>query len=77
MTQEQINEQKRDWVLRCEGAAGKVFELGVSLGTVEVHLPVDVDCIRLEPGQAVAFRAALDEAVERAEADLREGCGAG
>ncbi|WP_433267920.1 hypothetical protein ACQPZF_02870 [Actinosynnema sp. CS-041913] len=76
MSQERIietDEAKRDWVLRCEGAANKVFELGVSLGTVEVHLPVDVDTIRLDRRQTVDFRSALDEAIERAEADVRAG----
>ncbi|MBB5956490.1 hypothetical protein FHS29_003076 [Saccharothrix tamanrassetensis] len=78
MNQERIiklDEPKRDWVLRCEGTANKVFELGVSLGTVEVHLPLGVDCIRLELQQIVDFRSALDEAIERAEADLQAGCG--
>ncbi|RKT52349.1 hypothetical protein [Saccharothrix australiensis] len=80
MNQERIikvDEPRRDWVLRCEGAAKRVFELGVSRGTVEVHLPVGVDCIRLELQQIVDFRSALDEAIERAEADLRAGLAAG
>ncbi len=76
MSQEQIiklDAPRRDWVLRCEGAANRVFELGVTLGTVEVHLPVGVDCIRLELQQIVDFRSALDEAIVCAEADLRSG----
>ncbi|CCH27890.1 hypothetical protein ABZ816_06525 [Actinosynnema sp. NPDC047251] len=62
---------RRDWVLRCDGSSGRVFEVGVTLGTAEVHLPLDTDCIRLELQQVRALRSALDEAITCVEADLR------
>ncbi|MBW4719012.1 hypothetical protein [Saccharothrix obliqua] len=68
---DQAPEIKRDWVLPCDGNRGRVFEMGVTLGAVELHLPDGADCIRLERQQVAAFRAALAEAVVCADDDLR------
>lgn len=73
MTARESEPLRRDWVLRCDGSGGRVFEVGVTLGVVELHLPVDADCIRLELHQLHALRSALDDAVTCAEADLVAG----
>ncbi|WP_189221065.1 hypothetical protein [Saccharothrix coeruleofusca] len=62
---------KREWLLRCEGEEDEVFSVNVSRGAVEIHPPEHLDCVHLEKSQIAEFRAVLDEAIERAETDLR------
>lgn len=66
---------KREWLLRCEGVEDEVFSVYVSRyvsrGAVEIHPREHLDCVHLEKAQIAEFRAVLDEAIERAEADLR------
>ncbi|MFD1149488.1 hypothetical protein [Saccharothrix hoggarensis] len=62
---------KREWLLRCYSDREDVLSVEVHDGAIEVFLPTGNDSVRLERGQIAAFREALDEAVARAEDDLR------
>lgn len=66
-----VHGPKREWLLRCYSDKEDVLALEVQDGGIAVFLPAGVDGVRLEAAQIAAFREALDEAIARAEADLR------
>jgi hypothetical protein len=64
---------QREWLLRCSDSRLdlSVCSIGVANGTVEIVGPAN-DVISLCGSEIADFHAALHEAIERAEADLRE-----
>lgn len=66
-----VRQPKREWLLRCYSDREDVLSLEVQDGGIDLFLPTGSDGVRLEAAQIAAFREALDEAVEQAEADLR------
>lgn len=64
---------KREWLLRCSdnNLDLTVCSICVSNGDIEIIGP-ETDLISLSPGQTADFHAALHEAIELAEADLRQ-----
>ncbi|GAA3460617.1 hypothetical protein ACFFSW_20750 [Saccharothrix longispora] len=68
-------QERREWLLRCrtEHGAVAVCSVTVSNGSIELLGPDDRFCFSLEEVEIAAFRAALDAAIARAEADLAAG----
>ncbi|XVV04407.1 hypothetical protein ACQPW3_03040 [Actinosynnema sp. CA-248983] len=63
----------REWQVEAEGTRRAGLAVGVTRGTVEIFLPGGGGAVWLDLQQAMAFRAALDEAVAVARIDVREG----
>jgi hypothetical protein len=65
-------EVRREWLLRCsdDSLALAVCSIVVDKGNIEIVGPTD-DAIVLCWSEIAEFHAALHEAIERAEADLR------
>jgi hypothetical protein len=64
---------RREWLLRCSDSRLdlSVCCIGVASGTVEIVSPAN-DVISLCGSEIVDFHTALHQAIELAEADLRE-----
>ena len=62
---------RREWLLRCtdNGAEPAVCAITVNNGNIDIFGPGDL--ISLDAPQIADFHAALHEAIELAEADLR------
>ncbi|MFE2750977.1 hypothetical protein ACFXGA_03120 [Actinosynnema sp. NPDC059335] len=70
--------ERREWLLRCQDDQGEaaVCTINVNNGVLELLGPGDEFCFQLEDTSIADFRAALDAAIARAEADLTANPGA-
>lgn len=66
-------EPRREWLVRCTDAGRDlaVCSVEVSRGEIDIVGPAG-DLFSLDRERIVDFRAALDEAIGQAEADLRQ-----
>lgn len=64
---------KREWLLRCSDSDNDmaVCAICVSRGDIEIWSP-DQDRITLSPSEIADFHAALHEAIDQVEIDLRQ-----
>ncbi|MGM1064236.1 hypothetical protein [Saccharothrix sp. Mg75] len=66
-----VVEPRREWLVRCYSDKEDVLSLEVHDGGLSLFLPAGRDQVRLSAPQIAAFRQAFDEALSRAEEDLR------
>jgi hypothetical protein len=76
MTQQPIialPDPRREWLLHCTDSEGElgVCTIAVEKGAIVVYGPTNSEHFHLGPTGIAQFRAAFDEAIDVAEADLR------
>ncbi|MBB5954407.1 hypothetical protein FHS29_000977 [Saccharothrix tamanrassetensis] len=64
--------ERREWLVRCATNRGEpaVCSIEVSRGVIEFFGPGDTFCFGLDGELIADFRASLDEAAKRVEADV-------
>lgn len=69
----ELPDPRRSWLMHCVSAFGDlaICEIAVNDGTVAIVPPGGGHSFELEPRGIAQFRAAFDEAIVVAEADLR------
>lgn len=68
-----LSEPRRTWLTHCTDAFGDldVCVIGVERGAIAIYAPDGSESFELHAHNIAEFRAALDAAIEVAEADLR------